>query len=67
MNDVIPERATLLYRNRGYTIYKFKGMYFLKGLDKDTTFFFVNRQKFVDLVTAVFSAFFIDRRDKGHE
>lgn len=66
MNDVIPEGATLLYRNHGYTIYKFKDFYYLKGLG-DTTFFFVNRQEFKDFVTAVFSAFFVDRRKKDNE
>ena len=66
MNDVIPKGAILLYRNHGYTIYKFMDFYYLKGLG-DTTFFFVNRQEFVDFVTAVFSAFFVDRRNKRHE
>lgn len=56
MNDAIPEGTTLLYRNHGYIIYKFEGMYFLKGLVNGTTLFFTNRQEFVDLVSAVFSA-----------
>ena len=62
MNDEIPEGAVLLYRKHGYTIYKFKDMYFLKGLDMDTTFSFVNRQKFKDFITAVFCAFCWDKR-----
>lgn len=67
MNDAIPKDAVPLYQKNGYTIYKFNGMYFLRGLTMNTTHCFVNNKEFKEFVTAMFSAYVIDRSMRSHK